>query len=121
MEQTNQQTIDLYVKAVELAKQKEGLSNQDKMILNRFKILLRSGATEDADDELAQMGKVKRTTLHSIRELAESVFEDWVRNLDVEDAERERMLDDGKQRGDAAEAYLLSQLESQGMIIEEWT
>lgn len=116
MEQTNQQTIDLYVKAVELAKQKEGLGNQDKMLLNRFKILLRSGATEDADNELARMGKVKRTTLHSIRELAESVFEDWVRNLDVEDAERERMLEDGKRRGDAAEAFLLGQLESQGMI-----
>jgi len=60
MEQTNQQTIDLYVKAVDLAKQKEGLSNQDKMILNRFKILLRSGATEDADNELTRIGKVNR-------------------------------------------------------------
>lgn len=119
MEQTNQQTIDLYVKAVELAKQKEGLGNQDKMLLNRFKILLRSGATEDANNELARMGKVKRTTLHSIRELAESVFEDWVRHLDVDDAERERMLDDGKRRGDAAEAYLLSQLKNQRMIIED--
>ena len=59
---TNQQTIDLYVNAVELAMQKEGLGNQDKMLLNRFKILLRSGATEDADSELARMGKVKRTT-----------------------------------------------------------
>ena len=116
MEQTNQQTINLYVKAVELAKQKEELGHQDKMLLNRFKILLRSGATEDADSELARMGKVKRTTLHSIRELAESVFEDCVRNLDVEDAERERMLEDGKRRGDAAEAFLLGQLESQGMI-----
>ena len=92
----NQQTIDLYVKAVELAIQKEGLGNQDKMLLNRFKILLRSGATEDADNELARMGKVKRTTLHSICELAESVFGDWVRNLNVYDAECERMLDEGK-------------------------
>lgn len=114
-----QPTIDLYLKAVDLAKQKEGLGNQDKMILNRFKILLRSGATEDADGELARMGKVKRTTLHSIRELAESVFEDWVRNLDVDDAERERMLDKGKRRGDVAEAYLLSELKSQGMISDE--
>lgn len=106
----NQQIIDLYVKAVELAMQKEGLGNQDKMILNRFKILLRSGATEDADNELTQIGKVKKTTLHNIRELAESVFEDWVRHLDVDDAERERMLDEGKRRGDVAEAYLLGQL-----------
>lgn len=112
----NPQTIDLYVKAVEMAKQREGLDNQDKMLLNRFKILLRSGATEDADSELAQMGKVRRITLHNIRELAESVFENWMRNLDIDDAERERMLDEGKRRGDAAEAYLLSQLKSQGMI-----
>lgn len=112
----NQQTIDLYVKAVNLAKQKDGLGNQDKMLLNRFKILLRSGATEDADSELALVGKVKRATLHSIRELAESVFEDWVRNLDVDDAERERMLDEGKRRGDDTEASLLSVLESQGRI-----
>lgn len=114
-----QPTIDLYLKAVDLAKQKEGLGNQDKMLLNRFKILLRSGATEDADVELARMGKVRKTTLHSIRELAESVFEDWVRNLDVEDAERERMLEDGKRRGDAAEAYLLSQLKQQRIIVED--
>lgn len=68
----NQQTINLYVKAVELAKQKDGLGNQDKMLLNRFKILC--------------------------------------------GAERKRMLDEGKQRADVAEAYLLSQLKSQGMI-----
>lgn len=118
MNKTVQQTIDLYVKAVELAKQKEGLGNQDKMLLNRFKILLRSGATDDADDELAKMGKVRRSTLHSIRELAESVFEDWVRNLDIDDAERERMLEEGKRRGEACEAYLLSVLETQGRIID---
>lgn len=68
MKQTNQQTINLYVKAVELAKQKNGLGNQDKMLLNRFKILFGSGVTEDADSELAQMGKVRRTTLHNVRE-----------------------------------------------------
>lgn len=48
MQQTNQQTIDLYIKAVELVKQKNGQGNQDKMLLNRFKILLRSGAQTDA-------------------------------------------------------------------------
>lgn len=39
----------------------------------------------------------------------------WL-HMDVEDAERERMLDEGKRRGDVAEAYLLSQLKSQGMV-----
>ena len=29
---TKQQTIDLYIKAIDLAKQKEGLTNQEKMI-----------------------------------------------------------------------------------------
>lgn len=118
MKQTNQQTINLYVKAVELAKQKEGLGNQDKILLNRFKMILRSGATEDADSELAQMGKVKRTTLHHIQELAESVFEDCVLNMDVEEAERKRMLDVGRRRADVAEAYLLSQLKRRRMISE---
>lgn len=118
MKQTNQQIVDLYVEAVELAKQKEGLCNQEKMLLNRFKILLRCGATEGVDDELARMGKVRWATLHSIRELAESVFEDWVRNMDVDDAEHERMLDEGKRRADVTEAYLLDELRLQGMIIE---
>ena len=118
MKQIEQQTIDLYVKAVDLAKSKAGLSNQDKVLLNRFKMLLRSGATKDADNELAQMGKVRRTTLHTIRELAESVFEDWVRNLDVDDTERERMLYEGKRRADVAEEYLLNQLKYQGIILE---
>ena len=51
---TNLETIDLYVRAVDLAKEKEGLGNQDKLLLNRFKILLRSGAVSDADSEMAQ-------------------------------------------------------------------
>lgn len=57
-----QQVIDLYVKAVDLAKQGKGLSNQDKMILNKFKILLLSGATGNADRELAQIGKERFNT-----------------------------------------------------------
>ena len=43
------QVIDLYVKAVDLVNQGDGLSNQEKMILNRFKSLLRSDAAEVAD------------------------------------------------------------------------
>lgn len=50
--------IDLYVHALDLAKEKEGLSNQDKMLLNRFKILLRSGVVENADcDRILREGK----------------------------------------------------------------
>ena len=63
--QTGKKLIEL---AIDLAKQKEGLGYQDKMLLNRFKILFGSGVTEDADSELAQMGKVRRTTLHNVRE-----------------------------------------------------
>ena len=55
------------------------------------------------------MGKVRRVTLHHIHELAESVSENRVWKLDVDGAERERMLDEGKRREDVTEAYLLSQ------------
>ncbi len=113
-----QDTIDLYVKAVDLAKEKEGLGNQEKLLLNRFKILLRSGAVDDADNEMAQIGKVRRKTLHSIRELAESLFEDWVRNLRITDAERDRMLIDGKKRADFAEESLLNELRFQGIVVD---
>lgn len=44
------------------------------MILNKFKILLLSGATGDADRELAQIGKVRKDTIHKVRELAENIF-----------------------------------------------
>ena len=113
---TKQETIDLYVKAVDLAKEKDGLSNQDKILLNRFKILLRSGAVEDANSELAQVGKINKKALHRIREMAESLFEDWVRNLDAPDAERDRILDGGKKRADFAEEYLLNELVQHGML-----
>lgn len=110
---------DLYVQAVDLAKEKEGLSNQDKLILNRFKMLLRSGAVEDADNEIARIGKVRKQTLHSIRELAESIFEDWVRNLDTNDAERERILREGKQRAGNTEEYLLNELRLRGLVNDD--
>ena len=63
--------------------------------------------------------KVKRTTLHNICELTESVFENWAWILNIDDVECERMFDEGKQRGDAAETFLLSNLRLQGMIIED--
>ena len=114
----NQETIDLYIKAVEFAKDKDGLGNQDKLLLNRFKILLRSGSPSDADREMALMGKVRKKTLHGIRELAEGIFEDWVRNLKIIDAECEMMLEEGKKRADIAEECLLNELRSQGLVID---
>lgn len=75
------QVIDWYVKAVDLAKQGKGLSNQEKMILNKFKILLLSGATGDANRELAQIGKVRKDTIYKVRLLSESISEDWIRRL----------------------------------------
>ena len=116
---TNQDTIDLYVKAVDLAKQKAGLENKDKMILNKFKLLLLSGAESDADREVAQIGKVRKKTLHRLRELAESIFEDWVRKHDVVDAERDRMLEEGKKRADIAEERLLDVYRLKGIVVEE--
>lgn len=115
---TTQVTIDLYVQAVDLAKEKEGIGNQEKLILNRFKILLRSGAVNDADSEMAQIGKVRKKTLHSIRELAESIFEDWVRKLNVVEAERDRMLREGKRRADFAEGILINEFRSKGIIVD---
>ena len=110
--------IDLYVQAVDLAKEKDGLSNQDKLLLNRFKMLLRSGAVVDADSEIARMGKIRKKTIHNLRELAESIFEDWVRNLDTDDTERESILREGKQRAKYAEENLMNELRIQGLVTE---
>ena len=115
---TNQETIDLYVQAVDLAKEKEGIGNQEKLLLNQFRILLRSGAVSDADSEMAQIGKVRKKTLHSIRELAESFFEDWVRKLNVVEAERDKMLREGKKRADFAEESLINEFRSKGIIAD---
>ena len=112
------EVIDLYVKAIDLAKQKEGLSNQDKMILNRFKLLLRSDAADKADKEFVRIGKVTINTLLKVEELAESIFEDRVRNLDIVDEDRDRMLDEGKHRADSAVEYLLTEMRRQGLIVE---
>lgn len=111
-----QEPIDLYVNAIDLAKENPTLSNQEKALLNRFKILLRSEAVEEANSEMALMGKVKRETLHHIRELAEGIFENRIRNCNVDDNERERILNEGKKRADVAEEMLLNNLLIQGMI-----
>lgn len=108
--------VDLYVSAIDLAKENPTLSNQEKALLNRFKILLRSGAVEEANSEMALMGKVKRETLHHIRELAESIFEDRVRNCNVDDTERGRILNEGKRRADVAEEMLVKDLLMHEMI-----
>lgn len=115
---SKQDAIDLYVMSIDLAKEREGMSNKDKLLLNRFKILLRSEAVENVDTEIAQMGKVSKKTIHSIRELADSIFEDWMRNMIISDDDRERDLREGKQRADFAEAFLINELSFQGMIID---
>ena len=81
-------------------------------------MLLRSGAVEDADSKIARMGKVRKKTIHNLRELDESIFEDWVRNLDTDDAERARIHREGKQRADYTEEYLLTELQIQGLVTE---
>ena len=111
-------SIDLYIKAIDLAKEKEGLTNQDKIKENRFKILLRSDAADVAEKEYTRVGKITNSTLHKVRDLAESIFEDWVRHLDISDAERDGMLYEGKRRADFAEGYLLTDLKRQGIIID---
>lgn len=108
--------VDLYVNAIDLAKENSTLSNQEKTLLNQFKILLRSGAVEKANSEMALMGKVKRETLHHIRELAEGIFEDRVRNCIVDDNERERILKEGRKRADVAEEVLVKDLLMHGMV-----
>ena len=113
-----QRLIDLYVKAIDLAKDREGLTNQEKMILNKFKIILRSDVADEANKEFAWIGKITKSTLHKVRELSESIFEDWVRHLDIANEERERMLGEGKRRADFAEGYLLTELMRQRIIIE---
>ena len=103
-------SIDIYVKAIDLAKEKKGLTNQEKRILNRFKILLRNDAVDEANREFAQIGRVTKGTLHTVRELAESIFEDWVRRLSLDDTERDQMIEEGKRRADVAEQFLLDNL-----------
>lgn len=97
---TKQDTIDLYLKAIDLAKEREGMTNQEKMILNRFKILLRNDAVDEA----------------KVRELAESIYEDWARSLSIDEEEREQMLEEGKKRADVAENLLLDNLKMQGLL-----
>ena len=112
-------SIDFFVQAIDLAKEKEVLSNQEKLILNRFKISLRSGAVEDADSEIARVGRVRKKTIHKVRELAESIFEDWVRNMDMSVTERDRILSEGKMRADYSEDYLLMELQRLGLVYND--
>lgn len=101
------EVVDLYVKAIDLAKENSSLSNQEKALLNKFKILLLSGSVEDVDREMSQWGRVKKSTLHRVRDLADGIYEDWVRNLDVDEDTRERMIEQGRKRVDEAECHLL--------------
>lgn len=67
---------------------------------------------------MTQIGKVRNKTLHSIRELAESILEDWVRKLNVVEAEHDRMLREGKKRADFAEKCLIKEFRSKGIIVD---
>ena len=106
----------LYVKAIDTAKENPTLSNQEKSLLNKFKIIMLSGSLDDVDREMTQLGMVKRSTLHSVRELAESIYEDWVRSLSIDEEEREQMLEEGKRRADVAETLLSDNLKMQGLL-----
>ena len=114
-----QNTIDLYVKSIDLAKDEEGLTNQDKLILSKFRVLLRGDSVDKADKEIAQVGKINRETLHQIRELAEGHFEVIVRSNEMSDSERERIIAEGKKRADSAEAFLLNELMIRGIIYND--
>lgn len=111
--------IGLYVKAVEVAKEKPGLSNQEQMILNRFKILLLNGSFGEADQEIAQYGKIKRSTIHKLRELAESLYEDWIRNSEIIDSERDHMIKERENRANMAEESILEICRLHGLIIDD--
>lgn len=55
-----QEPLDLYVDAIDYAKENPALSNLEKALLNRFKVLLRSGAIEVANSEMALMGRLRK-------------------------------------------------------------
>lgn len=113
----DQNTIDLYIKAIDFAKEQKNISEQGKIILNRFKIIMLGGSVEKANIELEVTGKVKKSTVHNIRNLAESIYEDWVRNLRVNKETCDNMLKEGKLRADTCERTMLKDLETIGLLV----
>ncbi|MBQ9509458.1 MAG: hypothetical protein IJR53_08610 [Bacteroidales bacterium] len=113
----DQKTTDLYVKAIDFAKEQKDVSEQGNIILNRFKIIMLGGSVENANKEFEITGKVKRSTLHNIRNLAESVYEDCVRNLGVDKETCDRILREGKLRADICEKTMLKDLEANSLLV----
>ena len=119
MSVVNQKTIDLYVKAIDLAKEQKNVSEQSKILLNQFKMILLGGSIEDANKEFAAIGKIKKSTLHRIRELVGSVFEDKVLHSEADRETQDRMLKEGNMRADMAEDIIRNNLIAQGLLICE--
>ena len=111
-------TDDHLVAAVEVAKEKPGLSNEEKRILNKIKILLLDESVKDADTGMVTTGKIKNSTLEKIRNLAESVIEDWVRGYEIDEVVRDKMISDVKFRAHLAEEQIMDELRLRGLLIE---
>lgn len=109
----------LYVKAIDTAKENPTLSNQEKSLLNKFKIIMLSGSLDDVDREMTQLGMVKRSTLHSVRELADGIYEDWVRGSDMDEDKRMRVIEEGRRRVDEAEHQLIEVLFNESLLIAD--
>ena len=112
-----QEIVELYVKAIDLAKEKTTLSNQEKALLNKLKIVLLSAAVEEVDREIAQLGKVKKSSLHSVRELADGIYEDWMRGLNLDEDKRTFMIESGRKRVDEAERQMIEDLFNESLLI----
>lgn len=114
-----QETVELYVKAIDIAKANPSMSNQEKALLNKFKVLLLSGSVEDVDRDMAQFGKVKQSTLHSVRELADGIYEDWVRGLILDEDQRIIMIESWRKKVDEAERQMMEVLFNESLLTVE--
>ena len=47
----------------------------------RFEFLFWNDAVDEANRVFAQIGKVTESALHRVREVTESIYEDWARSL----------------------------------------
>ena len=112
-----QDIVELYVKAIDIAKANPFLSNQEKALMNKFKVILLSGSVEDVDRDVAQFGKVKKSTLHRVRELADGIYEDWVRGLKLDEDKRTVMIKSGRKRVDEVERQMIEVLFNESLLI----
>ena len=109
----------LYVKAIDTAKENPTLSTQKKSLLNKFKFILLSGSVDEVDSELTQLGMVKRSTVHSVRELADGIYEDRVRGGDMDEDKRMMVIGEGRNRVDEAEHRLIEVLTNESLLIAD--